>query len=99
MSAYFLQTVALLATAVIFMRVEPVINLMGPACRTPVRVAFWSLLVGAAGLGLSITQGYRPNGWTVLLTVGVAALLLSERRVRGLLRARENVTRDRRARP
>ena len=101
MSAHVLQAVALLASLVIFFRVEPVVNLMGRACRLPVRAAFWLLAVGSAWLMLSITQGYRPPLSVVLTLCGLAVLLVAERRVRGLLRAPEHVLcgRDRRVRP
>lgn len=99
MSAHILQGVALLAALVIFFRVEPIVNLMGRACRLPVRVAFWLLAVGSAWLMLSITQGYQPPPSVTLTLCGLAVLLLAERRVRGLLRASEHVLRDRRARP
>lgn len=99
MSAHILQAVALAASLVIFFRVEPAVNLMGRACRLPVRVAFWLLAVGSAWLMLSITQGYRPPLSVTLTLCGLAVLLLAERRVRGLLRAPEHVLRDRRARP
>lgn len=99
MSAHILQGVALLAALVIFFRVEPIVNLMGRACRLPVRVAFWLLAVGSAWLMLSITQGYQPPPSVTLTLCGLAVLLVAERRVRGLLRASEHVLRDRRARP
>lgn len=99
MSAHILQAIAMTASLVIFFRVEPVVNLMGRACRFPVRVAFWLLAVGSAWLMLSITQGYRPPLSVTLTLCGLAVLLLAERRIRGLLCAPEQVLRDRRARP
>lgn len=99
MSAHILQAVALLAALTIFFRAEPAVNLMGSACRLPVRVAFWLLTVGSAWLMLSITQGYTPPPAVVLTLAGLAVLLVAERRVRGLLRAPEHVMRDRRAHP
>lgn len=99
MSAHIMQAVTLLAALVIFFRAEPAVNLMGRTCRLPVRVAFWLLTVGSAWLMLSITQGYRPPMSVTLTLCGLAVLLVAERRVRGLLRAPEQVLRDRRARP
>jgi len=99
MSAHILQGVTLLAALVIFFRVEPIVNLMGRACRLPVRVAFWLLAVGSAWLMLSITQGYQPPPSVTLTLCGLAVLLVAERRVRGLLRTSEHVLRDRRVRP
>ncbi len=85
MIAHALQLAALVACFCIFFRVEPVLNLMGPACRFSVRVAFWLLAAGPVVLIASILQGYRPNLGTVLALGGVAAFLFVERRVRGLL--------------
>lgn len=101
MSAHILQAAALLASLVIFFRVEPIVNLMGHACRFSVRVAFWLMTVGSVWLMLSITQGYRPPPAVTLTLCGLAVLLVAERRIRGLLRAPEHVLmgRDRRARP
>lgn len=100
MSAHILQAVALAASLVIFFRAEPAVNLMGRACRLPVRVAFWLLAVGSAWLMLSITQGYRPPLSVTLTLCGVAVLLVAERRLRGLLVAERRLRgRDRRARP
>lgn len=99
MSGPLTQALALLAALVIFFHAEPVVNLMGRACRLPVRVAFWLLAVGSAWLMLSITQGYRPPPSVAMTLCGLAVLLVTERRVRGLLRAPEHVMRDRRARP
>jgi hypothetical protein len=97
MNLTILQLVALIASAVIFWRTEPVLNLMGPQCRTPIRVAFWLLAVSSAALIITITQGYRPSGAVVLALMGVAILLASERRVKGLLRIHTPVSADRRA--
>lgn len=90
------QALALIATLVIFVRAELVINLMGTACRLPVRAAFWLVGVGSAGLVLSITQGYRPNWATALVLAGFALVMVVERRVRGLLRRPPLASPDRR---
>ncbi len=99
MSSHIPQIVALLAALVIFLRAEPVINLMGRACTLPVRVAFWLLSVGSAWLILSISQGYIPPPAVTLTLLGVAVLMLTERRIRGLLRNPEYVLRNRRMLP
>lgn len=98
MNAHILQAVAMVASFVIFARVEPVLNLMGPACRVMTRIAFWLLAVGSAALVLAITQGYRPSLGTAAALAGTALLLVAERRVRGLLRRDERVLRERRGR-
>jgi hypothetical protein len=99
MNAHLLQAAALLAALVIFLRVERVVNLMGPKCRLLVRVAFWLLAVGSAWVILLISQGYQPPPAVTLTLCGVAGLLAAERRVRGLLRAPEHVLRNRRCGP
>ena len=82
-----LQTLGFIAAAVIFWRAESVLNLMAPECRLLVRVAFWLLTVGAAAVAVCLYQGYVPPPAVVLSLMGMALLLVSERRVRALLRA------------
>ena len=82
-----LQTLGFIAAAVIFWRAESVLNLMAPGCRLLVRVAFWLLTVGAAAVAVRLYQGYVPLPAVVLTLTGTALLLVSERRVRALLRA------------
>lgn len=94
--AHILQIVALTASAVIFWRAEPIINLMNPGCRLAVRLAFWLLAVGSAALIVVITQGYEPSLPVVLALCGTALLLASERRIKGLLRLHTPVTKERR---
>lgn len=99
MTPQLLQLLTLLASLVIFVKVEPVLNLMGPSCRPPVRLAFWLLAVGSASLMLAVSQGYEPNFGTVCTLLGVACLLLAERRIRGLLQGHARLDRERRVRP
>ena len=96
-----LQTLGFIAAVVIFWRAECVLNLMAPGCRLLVRLAFWLLVVGAAATALRIWQGYAPPVAVVLALGGVALLLVSERRVRALLRAHTPtpVPRERRVQP
>lgn len=84
--AHILQVLALTASAVIFWRTEPAINLMSPRCRFAIRLAFWLLAVGSGALIVVITQGYEPSLPVVLALCGTALLLASERRIKGLLR-------------
>lgn len=101
MTAHALQALGLLAAAIIFWRAESILNLMAPGCRLLVRAAFWLMTVGAAALAVSITQGYVPPAAVVLSLSGTALLLVSERRVRALLRAHTHrpFTFDRRSSP
>ena len=82
-----LQTLGFIAAAVIFWRAESVLSHMAPGCRLLVRVAFWLLTVGAAAMAVRLWQGYVPPPAVVLTLTGTALLLVSERRVRALLRA------------
>lgn len=91
------QILALTAAGVIFWRSEPVINLMGPGCRVVVRLAFWFLLVGSAGLIVAISQGYVPGWPLVLILCGTAFLLIGERRIKGLVRLHSSTKPERRA--
>lgn len=81
-----LQALAVVISALIFMRAEPVLNHMGPGCWFPVRVAFWLLTWGPMALMLSVLDGYMPNAPTVAALAGVAVLLFAERRIRGLIK-------------
>lgn len=93
-----LQTLGFIAAAIIFWRAESVLNLMAPECRLLVRLAFWLLVVGAAATAVCFWQGYVPPVAVVLSLMGAALLLVSERRVRALLRAHtvKPVVRERR---
>ena len=94
-----LQTLGFIAAAVIFWRAESVSNLMAPGCRLLVRVAFWLLTVGAAAFAVRIWQGYTPTAGAALAFMGMALLLISERRVRAILRIHTPVPRERRKAP
>lgn len=86
MTDLLLQAAGVLASALIFWRAESVLNLLAPGCRLLVRVAFWLLVVGAASFALRVLEGYTPTVGVVLTFSGIALLLVSERRVRALLR-------------
>lgn len=83
----------------IFWRAEAVLNIMAGDCRFVVRVAFWLLAGGAAGVGVAIWQGYVPPGAVLLSLAGIALLLITERRIGALLRLHRPVTHERRSRP
>jgi len=80
-----LQTLGLTASAMIFLRVEPILNQMSANCRLIIRIAFWLLAVGSAALIVAITQGYCPSLPSLLPLIGMALLLMGERRLKGLL--------------
>ncbi|MDE2442103.1 MAG: hypothetical protein KGP14_13860 [Betaproteobacteria bacterium] len=83
----FSQLITLLACALIFVRAEPVLN----RChfeRTAllINIAFYMLTIGSLILGGSVLFGCIPSWPTAVLALGVAMLLLCERRVRVLFR-------------
>lgn len=83
-----LQFLGFLAAIIIFWRAEIVLNLMTAGCRLLIRLAFWMLAVGALIFTWRVSQGYVPPFAFVLSLAGTALLLISERRVRALLRTR-----------
>ena len=85
-SDLFAQVVGLSACAVIFWRTEPVLNRM--CCRTfrLLYSAFYFLTVGAFGFVCWILAGYVPPWPVLVLVVGVALLLVCERRVKIFIR-------------
>lgn len=99
MSNITLQALGVILAAVIFWRAEAVLNVMAHDCRFVVRLAFWSLAGGAAGVAAAIWQGYVPPGAVLLTLGGLALLLVTERRIGALLRLHRPVTHERRSRP
>lgn len=98
MTDFLLQAAGVVAACIIYARVEPILNLMAGHCCTPVRLAFWLLAVGAAALVVCIVwRAYVPPLAFLATLAGVALLLVSERRVRALLRIRTAIARNRRA--
>ena len=75
------QLLALAACLVIIAVTEPAINRM--SCRSPLvlRIGFWLICVAAAGAVLDILLGNVPPWSAVIGAVGIAALLIGERRV------------------
>jgi hypothetical protein len=94
-----LQTLGFIAAVVVFWRAESILNLMAPGCRLLVRLAFWLLVVGAAAFAVRIWQGYTPPAGAALAFMGMALLLVSERRVRAILRIHTPIKHERRAEP
>jgi hypothetical protein len=85
MIAIALQVVALVAAGIILARSESALNRMSRCTPILIRGSFFLLAVGAAYLILSILAGDRPSGGAVILTAGVAMLLICERRLRVFL--------------
>lgn len=83
-----LQAVALAACVVIFVRAEPAINRMGADAPVLLRLAFVLLAAGSISGFVFIVAGHVPAWQDLILTCGIAVLLLCERRIRILTRVR-----------
>lgn len=92
MSDLVLQGLVLAAAVVVLARAEPAINRMGRATPHRLAAAFVLLAVGAVAQILAILAGHVPALPEALLTVGVAALLACERRLRVLCRERSTAS-------
>lgn len=84
---FLAQTLTLLSCGLIFSRAEPVLN----RCHVlhtslQINVAFFLLTIGSLVLGGSVLFGSVPSWPTTALAVGMALLLLCERRVRVFIR-------------
>lgn len=85
---YLAQLLTLLACGLIFCRAESVLN----RCHVTqtallINAAFYMLTIGSLVLGGSVLFGGIPSWPTTALAVGMALLLLCERRVRVFFRA------------
>lgn len=94
-----LQFLGFCTGSVIFWRAELVLNLMSRDCLLVIRVAFWLMVVGAISFNLEILKGYIPPLVVLIPLVGMALLLIAERRIGAILRIHTPVTNDRRSRP
>lgn len=75
--------------AVILFRAEPAINQMNATAQHwMIRAAFAALATGAAADLIAISAGAIPSFSHLVLTGGIAALLLCKKRIRLLLRIR-----------
>ena len=80
------QLVACAACAVIAWRTEPALNRMGRCTHILVRFAMHLLLMSAvAQIGAIVLFGQVPGLPAVIMLLGIALLLLCERRVRVLV--------------
>jgi len=76
-----------IACTIIVIRTEPALNHMHGRTDLFVRVSFWQMAVAAAIEILSILfYAYTPGWREALLSGGLSALLLCERRIRFLAR-------------
>lgn len=84
MTTIILQAIVLLAAVVIIVRAEPALNRMNRCTPFMVRAAFHLLTLGAAAEIVCVVAGDVPNWPTAIVAVGIAALLICERRLRVL---------------
>lgn len=80
---YSLVTVVL--AAIILWRTEPALNRMSRSTHSMVRYAVLLLAAGALAMILYTLAGDPPNIATLLLSGGIALMLICERRVRVLI--------------
>ena len=78
------QALFLIACLVVLFRAEPATNLMTRKTPRPIRVSFNCLASAALGGILYTLGGTVPHWLAVLLAIGIAALLICDRRVRVL---------------
>lgn len=82
MTPLLLQVIVLLAAAVIIIRAEPALNRMSRGTPFLIRAAFHLLTVGAIAEVIGIAAGDVPSWPAAITTIGAAALLFCERRIR-----------------
>lgn len=80
-----LNIVGFIAVLLILWRVEPALNRMTRATHWMIRYAMLLVAAGALCMLVMIVTGTPPSFDTLLLAVGVAMLLLCERRLRFLV--------------
>lgn len=82
MITLLLQAIVLMAAAIIVVRAEPALNRMSKSTPFLVRVSFHLLTLGAIAEIVFVLAGGIPAWQSAITTVGIAALLFCERRMR-----------------
>lgn len=82
MTASILQTIVILTGVVIIVCTESALNRMSRCTPFMVRAAFHLLALSAAAEIVCIVVGDVPSWPTAIVTAGIAALLICERRLR-----------------
>lgn len=82
MTHLFLQALVVLAAVVIVVRAEPALNRMSRCTPFMVRASFHLLTLGAVAEIVFIVYGDVPSWPSAITTVGVAFLLVCEKRLR-----------------
>lgn len=89
MTHLLLDALAMLAIVLILYRIEPTIARMGSETHWMVRYAMLLLAGAAAGLFVVIVSGGHIDGLTLILLIGIALLLVCERRISYLANIRK----------
>lgn len=82
MITLLLQAIVLMAAAIVVVRAEPALNRMSKSTPFLVRVSFHLLTLGAIAEIVFVLAGGIPAWQSAITTVGIAALLFCERRMR-----------------
>lgn len=87
MTPLFIQVATLIAAIIILTRSEPALNRMGKDTPLLIRLSVHLLAVGAAAeIGCILFFNEIPTLPTMIITCGIAALLVFERRLRDVFR-------------
>lgn len=78
----YAQVIGVLACAVILWRAEPALAHMTKAAHLAVRLSMWLAVVGSVARIGWIWMGNVPDPITILMLIGMAALITCERRIR-----------------
>jgi len=86
LAALLLNLAALVAAIAILWRAEPALSRMGSGTHWMIRYAMLLLAGGALAIILTVLGGGRVDLPTLLILLGIALLLLCERRLRHLIK-------------
>lgn len=87
MTPLFIQAATLIAAVIILTQAEPALNRMGKGTPILIRLSVHLLAVGAsAEIGCILFLMEKPTWSTAIITSGIAALLVYERRLRSVFR-------------
>lgn len=84
-ASLFVSLLGLVAASIILWRVEPALNRMTRTTHWMIRYAMLLIAAGALALCVAIIAGTPPGFDTLLLAIGIALLMLCERRLRYLV--------------
>lgn len=78
------QVIAVIACIVIVWRSEPALAHMTASTHFVVRFSMWLAVVGAVARIVWVMMGGVPDAITIMMLIGMAALIVCERRLRVL---------------